>query len=84
MNGKTGVGAYIEDITEEKNVEREREQTLLRNSILVDVFRHDYKSEQEQLDYVLHRALELTNSKYGYIYFWLRRQNPYIFKISQE
>jgi hypothetical protein len=29
-----------------------------------------FKSKQEQLDYVLHRALELTESKYGYIYYY--------------
>ncbi len=70
LNGSIGVGAYIEDITEEKKVEEEREQVLLRNSILVDVFRHNYRTEQEQLDYVLHRSLELTKSEYGYIYFY--------------
>ncbi len=32
----------------------------------------DYESSQEQLDFVLNEALELTESEYGYIYLMTR------------
>jgi len=70
LNGNYGVGAYIEDITEEYNRQKEREKTLLRNSILVEVFSHNFDSSYEQLDFVLSKALELTDSKFGYIYLY--------------
>ncbi len=37
---------------------------------MIDILGMTFKSKQEQLDYVLHRALELTESKYGYIYYY--------------
>lgn len=49
---------------------RREEKTLLRNSILVDVFCRNFNSSYEQLDYVLHKALELTESKIGCIYLY--------------
>lgn len=70
LNGEIGVGAYIEDITEKKHAEIERETNLFRNSILVDVFSRDYASSQQQLDFVLDRAIELTRSKYGYLFLY--------------
>jgi len=70
LNGKYGVGAYIEDITEALNRKAEEEKNLLRNSILLDVFTNDFNSSHEQLDYVLSKALELTQSKFGYIYLY--------------
>lgn len=70
INGSYGVGAYIRDITEQRNREIRQEKTLTRNRILVDVLNKSFESRQEQLDYVLHEALKLTESKYGYIYLY--------------
>lgn len=69
-NNKTGVGAYIRDITKERQNEKLLAKTSQRNKILLDILEMSFKSKQEQLDYVLHRALELTESKYGYIYYY--------------
>lgn len=69
-NGHYGVGAYIMDVTEEYNKKRKEEKTLHRNLILMDVMNHNYKSTQEQLDYVLSESLKLTESKFGYIYLY--------------
>ncbi|MEL7568386.1 MAG: GAF domain-containing protein, partial [Dehalobacterium sp.] len=69
-NGKIGVGAYIKEITEEYYSKREKEKTLLRNSILMQVLNQRFKSTQEQLDYVLNESLKLTESKFGYIYLY--------------
>ncbi len=69
-NNKTGVGAYVRDITKERKNEKLLKKTTQRNKILLDILGTSFDSKQEQLDYVLHRALELTESKYGYIYYY--------------
>ena len=69
-NGKTGIGAYIRDVSEERMLRRQQEKALHRNKILLDVFSLAFESTQEQLDYVLNRALELTGSQYGFLYFY--------------
>ena len=70
LNGHYGVGAYIEDVTEAINSKKNEEKTLLRNSILVDVFSRTFKTSRDKLDYVLGKALQLTESKLGYIYLY--------------
>lgn len=69
-DGRYGVGAYVKDITLQHVRERIKEKNLQRNSILVNVFRKDFKSTQEQLDYVLGEALKMTESTFGYIYMY--------------
>lgn len=69
-NGKTGVGTYISDITKECEYQRKQEMVLYRHEILADVFMRSFRSRQEQLDYVLHKALKMTHSEYGYIYYY--------------
>ncbi len=76
-NGHHGVGANVRDVTEEYNNKIKAEKTLYRNSILVNVMNRSYESAQEQLDYVLHEVLKLTESKFGYIYM-------YTMKISKN
>ncbi|MGI6344136.1 MAG: diguanylate cyclase [Bacillota bacterium] len=64
------VGAVVQDITEER-IRRQREQkTLLRYSILIDVFSQQFESTREQLDFVLSKAVEMTESRFGYIFFY--------------
>lgn len=38
--------------------------------LLLDAATRDFDNVQEQLDYVLNKSLELTQSKYGYIYIY--------------
>lgn len=78
VNGQYGVGAYVEDVSIARKREREEEKALLRNSILVDVFSQNYKSSQDQLDYVLSKALQLTESKFGYIYLYDKESQEFI------
>ncbi len=70
MNGATGVGAYVRDVTKEREDQKRQTQTSNRNKILADVLSQSFKSTEEQLDYVLHRCLDLTESQYGYIYLY--------------
>ena len=70
LNGCYGIGAYIKDVTEKHKSKKEQEKTLLRNAILAEVFRKDFDSTEEQLDYVLAESLKLTDSKFGYIYLY--------------
>lgn len=78
INGSFGVGAYIRDITEQRNHEMRLEKALIRNKILVDVLTRSFKNNQEQLDYVLHEALKLTESKYGYIYIYDEEKEEFV------
>lgn len=70
LDGNFGVGALIRDITKDREQEKRKEKMLERTKILADTQSFGFKSTQEQLDFVLHRALELTESRYGYIYLY--------------
>lgn len=70
LNGSIGVGAYIEDITEEQENKKKQKKMLQRHMIITDVFNRSFKNTQEQLDYALHEALKLTESRFGYIYLY--------------
>jgi diguanylate cyclase (GGDEF)-like protein/PAS domain S-box-containing protein len=67
-NGKTGVGAYIRDISEEKRKEDILKRTMERHRILASALLMTFQSSQEQLEYALQEALTLTGSQYGYIF----------------
>ncbi len=67
-NGKYGVGAHIRDITKERAQEKIQSKLLQRAGILIQTAASSFKNQEEQLDYVLQKALELTESKNGYIY----------------
>lgn len=77
-NGKKGVGAYTEDITDAVRRREERERIIRRNEILLDVVSRDFRSSHEQLDYVLKKALVLTESTYGYIYLYNETDKTFI------
>ncbi|MPM09549.1 hypothetical protein SDC9_55870 [bioreactor metagenome] len=70
LNGDFGVGAYIMDITSQREQKKLQDKISERNKILIDVISLSFHNKQEQLDYVLHRALDMTDSKYGYIYYY--------------
>ena len=69
-NGRTGVGAYIRDVTQQRGLEKQRDLTAMRHAILADVLSRIFQGLQDELDYVLHQTLSLTESKYGYIYLY--------------
>ena len=68
--GRTGIGGYISDITEEREAERKQQKAAQRAGILQQVFMRRYINRREYLDFVLHKALELTQSVYGYIFLY--------------
>lgn len=70
MDGKTGVGMHMRDITEEKERERLRETELSRLRIQSEVAVRDFPTRREQLDFVLRQALALTGSRYGYVFLY--------------
>ncbi len=70
LNGKYGVGAYVQDITEERKSEEKQKKTLQRHMIMVDMLSHRFHGRREQLDFVLNEALKLTESEHGYIYLY--------------
>ncbi|MEA4891202.1 MAG: diguanylate cyclase [Peptococcaceae bacterium] len=68
--GSFGVGGYLCDITEEDERRRNRERMIKRNNLLLELLNRSFASKQEQLDYALQELLELSGSRYGYIYFY--------------
>lgn len=70
LNGTVGIGAYITDITKEREQMKKQDKVLFRHMILTDVLTRSFSNRQEQLDYVLHEALKLTESRHGYIYLY--------------
>lgn len=80
LNGQIGVGAYIQDVTQDRKLQRGLEQALSRHKILSEVVSQSFKSRQEQLDYVLHEALSLTESTYGFIFLY--SEDKQVFTLS--
>ena len=70
----TGAIAYlegfIEDITERKHAEEEILRNNKRLQRLANILQHPSETIQEFLDYALEQALQLTDSKIGYIYHY--------------
>ncbi len=80
LNGKIGVGADIKDITKEREFQKIQDKMLSRYMVLGNILTHSFNSTQEQFDYVLHQALELTESQHGYIYLYDDLQSEFILK----
>ncbi|MGD9676854.1 MAG: HD domain-containing phosphohydrolase [Vulcanibacillus sp.] len=76
-NGNYGVGAYVRNVTEEYNIKRKEEKTLLRNIILIDILNKHFDSSEEQIDYLLNESLILTESKFGYIYLYSEEKKEF-------
>ena len=57
----------IEDITKQKQAEEEQKRNLDRMRRLVEILQFPFKNNQEFLDFALSQAIELTQSKFGFI-----------------
>ena len=70
----------IEDITEKKFQEQslvESDTVIQRQEIVLDIYNQQFTDQQAFLDYALHKALELSGSKYGYIYFYSEEKQQF-------
>lgn len=76
-NDKIGIGAYIREVTDERKLLKKQERILFRNKILVNVLSKSFRNDQKQLDYVLHEALKLTESEFGYIYIYNEQKKKF-------
>jgi len=60
----------VRDITERKAAQRQSELNENRLRLLVEISHYNAETTQDLLDYSLAKAIELTESKIGYIYFY--------------
>ncbi len=67
---KTGVGAIIRDNTTEYRQQEIISHVAETNRIIAECMTKSFANVQEQIDYALHEALQLTESQYGYIYLY--------------
>ncbi|NCB51690.1 MAG: diguanylate cyclase [Clostridia bacterium] len=68
--GNYGIGSSIKEITEAQ--EREAADRIIyeRNNILIDILKSDFENRFDQMDFSLNKILGLTDSQYGYIYYY--------------
>lgn len=69
--------ASFNDITDRKKTEQEQHNNELRLKTLVNIFRKDFKTKKELLDYTLDEAIKFTHSKAGYIYFYNEQKEQF-------
>ncbi len=74
---KTGVGAFIRDITTQYKQQETISHISEANRIIAQCMTKPFASIQEQIDYALHEALNLTESQYGYIYLFNENTNEF-------
>lgn len=75
--GKIGFGANKKDITAEGERIKTLQRMMYRHKILAEVLTYSFQSMQEELDYVLHQSLLLTESQYGYIYLYNEEKHEF-------
>ena len=68
----------MRNITEESNNKKILKKTIYRNKILLDIVNRPYENKRDALDYVLHEALKLTESQFGYIYLYDELKQEFI------
>lgn len=71
------IGTHI-NITKQKEAERAIKDNESRLQSLVRILQHQEVDEQTFLDYALDEAIQLTNSKIGYIYFYSEQKKEFI------
>jgi diguanylate cyclase (GGDEF)-like protein/PAS domain S-box-containing protein len=68
-DGKTGIGTYARDVTEEARAARCSQMESRRLQILSSVVERSFQDAREQFAYVLEEAVRLTDSRYGFLFF---------------
>lgn len=75
---KTGIGAYIRDITSEVSKQEIINKISETNRIITECMLKPFANVKGQLIYALHEAVALTQSQYGYIYSYDENQKEFI------
>lgn len=83
-SAETNKSGYIQGTTDEEKLIKKQEKMLFRNKILVNVLSKNFRNDQKQLDYVLHEALKLTESKMGYICFYDEKKQEFTHKARSK
>jgi len=73
-----GTTGYARDITERKRNDEILIQNEARLKRLVNILQHNSETIQEFLDYALGQAIQLTESKVGYIYHYNEESKEFI------
>lgn len=82
--GRFGVGSSIREVTELREREAADRMVYERNKILIDLFRSDFKDQYDQMDYALNEILGLTDSQYGYIYYYDEETEEFVLNSYSE
>ena len=78
-NGKTvKIFGINQDITERKQSENEILNNSKRLKALVEILQYPSHSIQDYLDFALNQAIEMTESKIGYIYFYNEEKKEFV------
>ncbi|MBI5680968.1 MAG: PAS domain S-box protein [Methanobacterium sp.] len=70
--------AVYDDLTEIKQYEEELEQNQVRLKSLVRILQYKAESVQDFLDYALNEAIQLTESKLGFIYHYYEDKKEFV------
>jgi len=83
-SGKTGVGAYIRDVTAQYEQDEYVRKTAEAEKIIVDFMFGNFTDVRERLDFALQEAIRITGSKYGYIYFYSEEKREFTLNSRTE
>jgi PAS domain S-box-containing protein len=78
INNKLHILGVTRDVTARKTTEEEIKQNAKHSGILVDILQHKNETVHDFLDYALDKAIELTNSKIGYIYHYNEEKKEFV------
>lgn len=76
-DGSRGLGAYVTDVTEEYTRQLRKERELKRNELMLEMFKHNFKSTQDQLNYALRALSALSGSQYGSLFLYDARAEEF-------
>jgi PAS domain S-box-containing protein len=70
LRGEPTIMSIVRDITGRKEAERQIRRNSARLKTLYEISRYRSENVKDLLDFALHEIIHLTESKFGYIYFY--------------